>query len=373
MRLLGPHRRSWFSILAATAAIALPTLLAHGDTPATTPATQPGGMEVANRELFISVDAFNKVFGSGKMLTNAADREAAADRLITAGRRVNAAYRAVAAHTPAGEMVMQAMTSQMTNMLALFGDEEAAAQIQAEADSQDPAIVARGKASQLTVRWWRAAGDATAQAKIVDDAETIAKQYPTSDAMAFAIYGMITIGAPDVELTDRLQSIVADTLKGPAAASVLEGLRVNDKLNALPGRPLALSATLVDGKPFTTADWKGKVVVVDFWATWCTPCVAEIPRLQKLYEENHAKGLEIVGISNDYEVDKLTKFVESKKVPWPQIFDTKAAEAQQPHPLTREYGIIAIPALFVIDKNGVCRSINARDELETLIPKLLAE
>ena len=79
----------------------------------------------------------------------------------------------------------------------------------------------------------------------------------------------------------------------------------------------------LDGKPLSVANYKGKVVLVDFWATWCGPCVAELPNVLQTYEKYHPKGFEIVGISLDSDKARLTSFLAQRKMTWRQYFDGK--------------------------------------------------
>ncbi len=93
--------------------------------------------------------------------------------------------------------------------------------------------------------------------------------------------------------------------------------------------------------------YAGKVVMLDFWATWCGPCVGEIPNMVEAYEKYHDKGFEILAISLDRKGDgaKLKAFTEEHRMPWPQVFDGgfwQAAVAQQ-------YGIDSIPRAFLVD------------------------
>lgn len=145
-----------------------------------------------------------------------------------------------------------------------------------------------------------------------------------------------------------------------------------------PQGPAASGALIVDGDQRTfmaevIEASKTIPVLVDFWATWCGPCVAGLPHMQGVYKQYHDKGLEVVGVSNDFQPDALVKFTAQKQMPWVELIDKDAAAKHQWNPTTLGYGINGIPTLFLIDKKGVCRSVTARNELETLVPKLLAE
>ena len=138
-------------------------------------------------------------------------------------------------------------------------------------------------------------------------------------------------------------------------------------MNAL-GKPVAIKFTAVDGRKVDLSKMKGKVVLIDFWATWCRPCVAEIPSVKKTYAKLHGKGFEIVGISLDSKEDTLTKFVADKDMPWPQHFDGKGWK----NVIAQEYGINSIPAMWLIDTDGNLVDMNARHNLEDKVVKLLA-
>ncbi len=134
-------------------------------------------------------------------------------------------------------------------------------------------------------------------------------------------------------------------------------------------KPLELKFTAIDGSEVDLAKLKGKVVLLDFWATWCGPCVAELPNVIKSYNKLHAKGFEIVGISLDQDKAKLEAFVKEKGMAWPQYFDGKGWENE----ISTRYGISSIPAMWLINKKGIVVSTDARAALEESVEKLLAE
>lgn len=130
--------------------------------------------------------------------------------------------------------------------------------------------------------------------------------------------------------------------------------------------PMELSFTALDGRKVDLAQLRGKVVLIDFWAMWCGPCIEELPNLRATYEKYHAQGFEIIGISLDGEnsADRLTKFVEKERMPWPQHYDGLAWKS----PLAVQYAITGIPAMLLLDREGRLVSTRARGrELERLV------
>jgi thiol-disulfide isomerase/thioredoxin len=134
------------------------------------------------------------------------------------------------------------------------------------------------------------------------------------------------------------------------------------------GKPLDIKFKAVDGREVDLSKLKGKVVLIDFWATWCPPCVKEVPNVVAAYKKYHDKGFEIVGISFDQDKGALTKFVGAQKMTWPQYFDGKGWG----NDYGKKYGINSIPRMWLVGKDGNLADLNARGSLEDKVAKLLA-
>lgn len=114
------------------------------------------------------------------------------------------------------------------------------------------------------------------------------------------------------------------------------------------GDEMTFAFTDLEGNEVDLAKMEDKVVLVDFWATWCGPCIAELPNLKAAYEKYKENGFEIVGISLDDNKAALESFVSENELGWPQYFDGKGFDNE----LAQRYGISRIPATFLVGKDG---------------------
>jgi RNA polymerase sigma factor (sigma-70 family) len=134
------------------------------------------------------------------------------------------------------------------------------------------------------------------------------------------------------------------------------------------GKPYLFTLTTIDGRKIRSEDLKGKVVLLDCWATWCSPCMALMPELKELYKKWHPKGLEIVGISLDHQVEIVQKLCKAQALTWPQVL---VPHEESVRTLWEEAsGISGIPRVLLIDQQGVLRA-DSGDKLEERITKLL--
>ena len=158
----------------------------------------------------------------------------------------------------------------------------------------------------------------------------------------------------------KLTQAAEAAARPPAAQAAASG----ERLRGLTGGPLDLTGTLLEGAAFDQAGLAGQVVLVDFWATWCGPCVAEIPRVRDLYDRYHDRGFQVVGVSLDDDHDALEAFVADHEIPWPIIVDAR----DEAGGLARRYGITAIPTMILVGRDGTVLSTEARGRrLEELL------
>jgi thiol-disulfide isomerase/thioredoxin len=204
----------------------------------------------------------------------------------------------------------------------------------------------------------------------VDAFLAVAPKDPRAQMLLYSVLSTTRDKDKKIALEDR---ILKDFPTGFAADAVKGTRKQRDGV----GKPFELEFTdAIKGETVSIKGLKGKVVVVDFWATWCGPCVAEMPTMKKLYAEYKDKGVEFVGVSLDQPkeaggLDKLKTFVKDKEIGWPQYYQGNFWNSE----FSKGWGVNSIPCVFIIDADGKLYSTEARGEkaLRTLIPELLGK
>ncbi|WP_437190852.1 TlpA family protein disulfide reductase [Planctomicrobium sp. SH527] len=223
------------------------------------------------------------------------------------------------------------------------------------------------------------AGQKALIAKIIEQIKSVSKE--DGAALQFTIQLAMSAG----EMLQRTNSPIA----APSFAAIVEAIkerkdeRLADLVTSLegtvrrlqlPGNPILVDGKTLGGEAFNINSLKGKVVLVDFWATWCGPCVAELPHLQELYTAYQPKGFEVVGISLDTDKAELESFVKAREVKWPILFEESDGSGWG-NKIASHYGISAIPTMILVDREGKVISTSLRgpaldEELEKLLGPL---
>ncbi|QOV89309.1 TlpA disulfide reductase family protein [Humisphaera borealis] len=268
----------------------------------------------------------------------------------------------LAAASPVEKSALRPVKARDLAVLALFEDAEAIKQIEELKQSKVPADGAVGRIASLQLAWW-AKPKADEQSKVLEEIKTFAKANPTEDALTSAMLDIANAGAANDELAESLRVSIETDLKGPSAQKYK--LRP-DKL----GRPLVISGVTVQGKPFTSASLKGKVVIVDFWATWCGPCREALPELIEFYKQNKEKGLEVIGVSCDSKKQDLLTFLkETPDMSWPNLYGPSGSNGW--HVLAAKFQVTSVPTMYVIDREGILRRIENGRFPKAKIQKLI--
>jgi len=209
--------------------------------------------------------------------------------------------------------------------------------------------------------------------------ERVLAENPSKDLKGMAAYALGTMafeqedrkGAKEAEkFFDLIEKEFAD-VPGPQKRTLGEMAKGSlfELRNLQIGMPApAAESKNLKGEKASLADYKGKVVVLDFWATWCGPCKAMIPHERDMVEKLKDKPFALVSISVDDEKQELKDFLDKESMPWTHWWDGPEAA------LVKQWNIRFFPTIYVIDAKGVIRHKNIRgEELEKAVEKLVAE
>lgn len=157
----------------------------------------------------------------------------------------------------------------------------------------------------------------------------------------------------------------------PKIAEMVPAMEGGARRATLVGNEMELTGTTLAGEEFDWTAYRGKVVLVDFWATWCGPCVAEHPNIRKMHEAYKDKGFDVVAISLDDKREALDKFLDKHPVEWTTLHEEGVGFK---HPASVHYGIAYIPMMILVDQDGKVVSTRVRGaELKRLLQELLGD
>jgi thiol-disulfide isomerase/thioredoxin len=315
---------------------------------------------------------------------------------------VEAADKLLAAQ-PTDEQAEKAIQAKLSVlvMLAQLGDKDALTKLEAlvgELTKTGRTKLARhAKGVLLTVKLSRVR-DAKSEEflKLVEEVRKHLSEAPVerTDVSLIMTLPRVAEFAGNPELAGRLYNEFAKVLaasQDEQVAGIAKRMEGAARRVDLLGKPMRLEGTKLDGSAFDWSKYRGKVVLVDFWATWCGPCRAEMPNVKKAYGTYHDRGFDVVGLSLDRDLKALEKYVQEEQVPWAILLDhpailnaqaattnhrsvpetgetAKSGESKKPGAATSPefmadyYGVLAIPTTLLVDKDGKVVSLSARGE-----------
>lgn len=250
-------------------------------------------------------------------------------------------------------------------------DEEAAAIVE---KIEDAAKRSTNQQLKKHAAFWRAFYSSYQYRKEIDKAISFADQYANlypTDPRGAVLYNFATIS----EFANESQVKRAYTELSARYPDLQEGQFAKSMVTLMAnvGSPFKVKfEDPVTGKSYTEESFKGKILVVDFWATWCAPCIEGLPKMKAAYEKYKTKGVEFLGVSLDEAEEKggrtaLIEFVKKNDMPWPQYYLEGA------NGFLLKFGITQIPTVFIVDRKGAIRAVDGYRILDRTIDRLLAE
>jgi thiol-disulfide isomerase/thioredoxin len=189
--------------------------------------------------------------------------------------------------------------------------------------------------------------DGKAQETYLADLAKFIKDFPTSPDAADALWQLgngAEFAGKEHDALGHYKELSEKHAKSNFAKKAAGAIR---RIEAV-GRPARFAGDGLEGSPIDTAQYRGKVVLVHYWATWCEACVAEVPRLAAAREKFGAKGFEIVGVNIDTDVAKAAAKAQQLKMAWPQLQDKGGLEGE----LATQFGIVILPTMMLLDESG---------------------
>lgn len=182
----------------------------------------------------------------------------------------------------------------------------------------------------------------------------------------YELLSVVAANSPSATALKHAQTIIASEAASADVKATARSILIRQaNLN----RTIKLQFTDVAGREVDLEKLRGKVVLINFWATWGGPSVQELPAILETYSRFHSRGFEVIGISLDTEQEALTKVVAHHNLPWPQYYDGKGWSNE----IAQQFSVTSVPTMWLVDKQGIVRDINARVDLAAKVEKFLSE
>ena len=204
-------------------------------------------------------------------------------------------------------------------------------------------------------KWW------------VSELQKFSTTFPTADSTPDAMLDLANTHEFTGNITDAKQWYGLLSQRFPVSVAGQRATGALSRLDLL-GKSFALAGTAVGGGQINTASYRGRVMLVVYWATWCKPCLEDLPQLKALYKEYQSQGFEILGVNLDTTSEVIQPYLEQHQINWAQVHEPGGLES----PPGRQFGIFTLPTMFLVDKTGKVASSNVSiAELKAALPELL--
>ncbi len=208
---------------------------------------------------------------------------------------------------------------------------------------------------------------AKVQARWLEQLKQYVKQYPDSPDTAEALLQLgiaEEFAGNEKEAKQWYAQVVRRFPQAAAAAKAKGAIRRLDSV----GKVLQLAGTTVQGRALDLRRYRGRVVLLHYWATWCQPCVQDMKTIAQLYAKYGQRGFVPVGVCLDHSKDEVRRFLSQERILWPQLHEAGGLDG----PLANQLGVLTLPTMMLLDRQGrvVNRAIHA-GELETELKKYL--
>lgn len=195
------------------------------------------------------------------------------------------------------------------------------------------------------------------KAKTARTIDSLVASYPDSYAVALIINNVLT-KQRELDEVEKLYAGLTSRVKASFPGQQLQQTIEMMKKTAVGSTAPDFTLQTPDGKDISLADYKGKYVLLDFWASWCGPCLREVPNVKKMYDKYHPMGFEILSVSLDDKKDNWTNAIEKYDLNWEHVSSLQGWKC----PIVKLYSVSGVPAMFLLDKEGKIISSELRGE-----------
>jgi thiol-disulfide isomerase/thioredoxin len=159
----------------------------------------------------------------------------------------------------------------------------------------------------------------------------------------------------------------------PFANGIMQAIETQRRRLAIRNQPLEMKGLVdIDEKEFDWAQYRGKIVLIDFWATWCVPCLNEIPNIRNVYDKYHDKGFEVISVNMDRDLTPVRQYLGKRPLPWRTLHSDDPNALGFESVIAKQFGITAIPFIVIVDRDGKVSAIHVRgDKLDLVVQSML--